>query len=80
MQHEYRNRVTDDTETRLLQYIERRNKRTGQTWRVVKRYCTINTKTGFGARGSYGWERAIIENEHGKRIRMFDYWPNWRMS
>lgn len=59
-------------ETHLTRYIANRNKRTGQTWRVVKRYTT--------ERAWSEWDRAIIMNERDERVRIYHYGSCWRAS
>lgn len=74
MTNKHKNDVTkfdNDTERRLTRYIKNRNRRTGQTWIVVKRYVI--------PRGEWHdeWDRAIIGNECGERIRIFDRGTCW---
>jgi hypothetical protein len=62
----------------LKRYIVNRNKRTGQTWRVVERYATWGDgrRCAVDADNAW-WQRAVIENEHGKRVRIYHRWTCW---
>lgn len=78
MKHVVMERSFDDTDAHLTRYIANRNKRTGNTWRVVERYTT----DGYGERVTIGayYDRAVIENEHGECIRIWHDVSYWRVA
>jgi hypothetical protein len=78
MKHAVMEHAHDQSDAHLERYINNRNKRTGNTWRVVERYMT----NGDGKRVTvYGYyDRAVIENEHGKRVRIWHDVSHWRVA
>ncbi|MCK4816474.1 hypothetical protein KA005_11960 [bacterium] len=74
------NKFDDHTDAHLARYITNRNARTGETWRVVERYCTDGNGKRADTTGDWGWERALIENEHGDRVRIWHDGSHWRVA
>jgi hypothetical protein len=70
-----------ETNEHLVRYIANRNRRTDNTWRVVERYattgfdqrCTVDAKIAY-------WQRAIIENENGERVRIYYRYTHWTIA
>lgn len=71
----------------LERYIGNRNRRTQQTWHIVKRFVTdgyghtIHGDNPVRVRG-WGYHRAVIENDIGKQKRIwYDVYKScWRVS
>ena len=56
------------TMTRITRFIHNRNKRTGNTWRVIDRHYTNDRGERVDNPGQWDYERVVIENEFGERV------------
>jgi len=62
----------NNLDAHLERYITNRNERTQQTWRVIERYATWGDCRRCAVDAEYAWyQRAVIENENGERVRIY---------
>ena len=74
-------RFIDRTVEHMARYINNRNKRTGQTWHVIERYDTNGLNKRVPMCDEWAtYQRAVIENEHGERVRLFYDYTFWRVA